>query len=116
MATINYSGLYEDETAEVLRSAGPCSVIRSGPFSWEPARVLYEDGMLSSGAGYLIEYIDGRRSGIVSAGYLVRRLSHCDFSVTVPDPEDPRMELHRLRRDYLNKVCAPAPFIPHSHY
>ena len=81
MKACNYSGLFEDEVADALRSAGPGSVIRSGLYSWRQAHTLCEDGVYSSGAGYYVEYIDGRRSGIVGAGSLVRRLSHADFEI-----------------------------------
>jgi len=34
-----------------------------------------------------------------------------------PDEEpDPRMELVWQRERYLQKQCAPAPFVPHAHY
>jgi len=78
----NFSGLFEDEVADVLRSAGPDYIIRSGPFSWEPMRIMIEDGIYTtSAAGYVTEYIDGRRSGTVDTGYLVRRLAHTAFEI-----------------------------------
>ena len=81
MKTNHFPGLFEDEVADALRSAGPGSVIRSGLYSWRQAHTLCEDGVYSSGAGYYVEYIDGRRSGIVGAGSLVRRLSHTEFVI-----------------------------------
>ena len=78
---VYYSGLFEDEVSDVIRASAPC-VIRSGCYSWQPAHALYEDGILSSGAGYFAEYINGRRSGIVSAGYIINLLSHHDFTIS----------------------------------
>lgn len=76
-----FSDLFEDEVADALRSAVHGSVIRSGLYSWRQAHTLCEDGVYSSGTGYYVEYIDGRRSGIVGAGSLIRRLSHADFEI-----------------------------------
>ena len=76
-----YTGLFEDEVAELLRSAAPGAVIVSGPFSWSMARTLAEDGIYTSGAGYVVEYINGVRSGIRSAASLVPRLAHTDFKI-----------------------------------
>ena len=77
----HYTGLFEDEVADVFRSAAPGAVIVSGPFSWSMAHMLADDGIYTSGAGYVTEYINGARSGIRSADSLVSRLAHTDFEI-----------------------------------
>lgn len=77
----HYTGLFEDEVADVLRSAGPAAVIISGPFTWYPSSMLAEDGAYTSGSGYVTEYINGIRSGIWSRSALVSRLAHIDFEI-----------------------------------
>ena len=77
----HYTGLFEDEVADVLRSAGPDVVIMSGPFSWHRSGMLVEDGVYTSGAGYVTEYIDGASSGTVHRSRLVSRLAHTDFDI-----------------------------------
>jgi len=82
MKTARFSGLFEDEVSDVLRSAGPDYIIRSGPFSWEPMRIMIEDGIYTtSAAGYVTEYINGIRSGIRPRSALVSRLAHTDFEI-----------------------------------
>ena len=81
MKTARFSGLFEDEASDVLRSAGPGAVIMAGAFTWHPSGMLAEDGVYTSGSGYVTEYIDGRRSGIRSAASLVSRLAHTDFEI-----------------------------------
>lgn len=81
MKTDRFSDLFEDEVSDVLRSAGPGAVIMAGAFTWYPSGMLAEDGIYTSGSGYVTEYIDGRRSGIRSAAFLVSRLAHTDFEI-----------------------------------
>ena len=81
MKTARFSGLFEEEVSDLLRSAAPGAVIVSGPFSWSMAHTLAEDGIYTSGAGYVTEYINGARSGICSAAFLVSRLAHTDFEI-----------------------------------
>ena len=76
-----YAGLFEDEVAELLRSAAPGAVNVWRPVSWSMAHTLAEDGIYTSGAGYVTEYINGIRSGIRSAASLVSRLAHTDFEI-----------------------------------
>ena len=43
--------------------------------------------------------------------------SHFYNEIREKKPEqDPAEKARRTREDYLNRVCSPAPFIPHSHY
>lgn len=81
MATKTFYGLFEDEVADVLRSAGPDAVIMAGAFTWYPSGMLAEDGAYTSGSGYVTEYINGIRSGIWSRSALVSRLAHIDFEI-----------------------------------
>ena len=79
-----YTGLFEDEVADVLRSAGPGAVVRSGFYSWHPSGMICEDGLYSSGAGYYTVFIAGRRAGYHDhVKYLQRRLAHKEFTVEV---------------------------------
>lgn len=81
MKTARFTGLFEDEVSDVLRSAGPGAVIMAGAFTWYPSGMLAEDGAYTSGSGYVTEYINGIRSGIWSRSALVSRLAHIDFEI-----------------------------------
>ena len=87
MKTYSFSDLFEDEVAEVIRSAGHRSRIACGLFSWAPACMMCEDGIYTSGTGYMVEYIQGRRTAYVGIGSVIRRLAHEYFTVTVFEEE-----------------------------
>lgn len=80
MTTV-YNDLFEDEVADVLRSAGPDAVIERGPLQWHAARAIDEDGIISPGNGMYIEYYNGRRSAYLNTAYLIARLTHTEFTV-----------------------------------
>lgn len=74
---MHYSNLFPDEIAEILRELPDGARIEKAfSVSYRPCSgVLYDDGIISSGAGYFTEYIAGQRVGIVSAGYLLQALA-----------------------------------------
>lgn len=82
MKTVICSDLFDDEVAEILRSA-PDAVIRRDCVVWEPSHMLNDDGIYSDGTGYYTEYIHGRRSAVVPLRFLIHSLAHTEFSMEV---------------------------------
>ena len=82
-----YSGLFEDEIAEILRSL-PLgrTVISDALHTWYPAAGVYEDGIVTSGSGLFSEYFLGKRTGNhIGCTGLIRCLAHEEFTVTVKE-------------------------------
>ena len=89
MTTTNYSGLFEDEVAELLRSL-PDNADISPHYGWTyhktKSNVIDEDGIRSTMDETCYCLFIGRdRSGKYPASYLIRSLAHADFTVTTYD-------------------------------
>ncbi len=77
-----YSGLLEDEIAELLRSLPGDHSITTAYHSYYPARMICEDGIYTSGAGRYTEYLQSRYTGNhISRTGLINRLAGCTFTV-----------------------------------
>lgn len=78
-----YSGLFEDEIAELLRSLPFRSIIQIGEhMELYPSAGMYEDGISSSGNGMFSIYMDGRRTGgTINTRRLIEILAHATFTV-----------------------------------
>lgn len=82
MIVEKFSGLFEDEVAEELTAAGKDCRIDCGIYTWRPARVLVEDGIVSDGDGWYQEHITGRKGwAIVGRGRLIDYLAHREFEI-----------------------------------
>ena len=77
----NYTGLFEDEIAELLRDMQHDDVIIIRGTLYRPACAICDDGINTAGADYFLE-IDahGSRSH-VSRSDVVNRLAHSEFSI-----------------------------------
>lgn len=76
-----YTGLFEDEVAEILRYLPARSIIIDNHNEFYPAAMICEDGIYSSGKGMYTQYINGKKAGVVNQAYLINYLSHKTFSV-----------------------------------
>lgn len=57
-----YKDLFEDEIAELLREH-PNASITCGYGHYTPGGAIYEDGIVTSGAGTYCEFWNGKRTG-----------------------------------------------------
>ena len=78
-----FTGLFEDEIAEILRFLPFRGSVKSGFYTWYPAGMICEDGIYTSGNGYFSEYLNGQRTGSHrSLEGLVRELAGEEFTIT----------------------------------
>jgi len=77
----HFSGLFEDEVAEELRTCSRSVLIRSGHASWRPSKAIHDDGWYSTGAGWYSFCVNNRPAGTVNARFLVNWLAHTEFTI-----------------------------------
>ena len=81
--TATYSGLFEDEVAEILRLLPFRGSVNIGFYTYYPAGMICEDGIYTSGKGYFSEYLNGQRTGShVARETLIRKLTGAEFTIT----------------------------------
>ena len=78
-----YKDLFEDEVSELLKETGyNGSIYVYNNVMYKKSCGLYDDGIYSANTGYYTEYRDGKRSSVVSKGFLIDLLSHSEFVIS----------------------------------